>query len=220
MFVLLKILPFHISPVSHLLFISTTMQVIILNKVPHPDTDIQSSCPIYLTISLKSKNVEDSAVIINWGPGCQHQPQWIGLYDKDPSIFNDPPKVFVETNRNQSGTVETNVKIGRLKLPNGWNRDDVLQEPPKRNDGKCLPFYVTSSDGMKLRSMDCLKIQPNWMNMQSHLMDVPLKNIFLPGQNNKSCLMFMWYDAMYDFFLFKEPTVQVVSLTSQLCGIL
>lgn len=89
--------------------------------------------------------------------------------------------MYVETNHNQTGIFETNVRIGHLKLPNGWNRDEVLEKTPKENTGKCLPFYVASFDGTTLRSMDCLKIQPNWMNMNTHLMDVPLKNIFIPG---------------------------------------
>lgn len=143
--------------------------------------ETHSSCPIYLTISLNSNSVEESPIIINWGPGCDRPPKWIGLYDKDPSIFSDNPKVYVKTNNNKTGLLETNVKIGRLNLPDGWNREKVLQQKPKRNSGKCLPFYVASFDGKILRSMDCLKIQPNWMSTNKHLMDVPLKNIFIPG---------------------------------------
>lgn len=145
--------------------------------------DIDSTCPVYLTISSKSKNVEDSPIIINWGPACRNPPKWIGLYDKDPSGCYGDHKVYVETNNNQQGIFETNVTIGQLILPDGWSRDDALKRPPKRNNGKCLPFYVASfdDDAKTLRSMDCLKIQPNWMNANTHLMDVPLKNIFLPG---------------------------------------
>lgn len=165
--------------------------------------DTQTSCPVYLTISSKSKNADDSPIIINWGPGCEHPPKWIGIYDKDPSIFNDKPKVYVETNHNQTGTFETNVQIGQLKLPNGWERDDVLQEPPKRNSAKCLPFYVASFDGMTLRSMDCLKIQPNWMSTNIHLMDVPLKNIFIPGWKQH----FRFADCIINFRSFSRDSL-------------
>lgn len=137
---------------------------------------------MYLTISSKSSNLEDSPIIINWGPACQHPPKWIGLYTKDPSVFNIKPSAYIETNQTQKGLFETNVTIGQFELPDGWNRQDVLNEPPKRNNGRCLPFFVASYDGFTLRSMDCLKIQPNWMSTDPHLMDVPLKNIFIPGR--------------------------------------
>lgn len=128
--------------------------------------------------------MEDSPIVINWGPACQNPPKWIGLFDNYSSIFYDDPKAYIETNGNQQGIFETNVTIGgQVILPDGWNRDDVLKAPPKRNNGKCLPFYVASFgiDDITLISMDCLKIQPNWMNANVHLMDVPLKNIFIPG---------------------------------------
>lgn len=151
--------------------------------------DTYRTCPVYLTISSKSRSVEDSRIIINWGPACEHPPKWIGLYDKYPSVFYDDLKAYIETNNNQQGIFETNVTVGQLILPDGWNRDDVMKVPPKRNNGKCLPFYVASfdADDVILRSLDCLKIQPNWMSANIHLMDVPLKNIFIPGSNCKSC---------------------------------
>lgn len=143
------------------------------------------TCPVYLTISSKSKTLEASPIIINWGPACKNPPKWIGLYDKDPSIHNDEARVFVVTNSSQKGVYETNVTVGQLKLPDGWNRDDILSEPPKRSNGKCLSFYVASFDETSLKSLDCLKIQPSWMNDIKNLKDVQLKNLFIPGMDWK-----------------------------------
>lgn len=160
---------------------STAKNFKVFTIYTHTAVDVYSTCPVYLTISAKSKTVEDSPIIINWGPACEHPPKWIGLYDNDPTVFRAKPKVSVETNGTSQGIFETNVKIGKLNLPDGWNRDDALSRPLKRNNGRCLAFFVASFDDTKLRSMDCLKIQPHWMSVNSHLMDVPLKNIFIPG---------------------------------------
>ncbi|KAG4079735.1 hypothetical protein HA402_014866 [Bradysia odoriphaga] len=144
-----------------------------------------SSCPVYLTISSKGKSLEDSPIIINWGPACKNPPKWIGLFDKDPSTNSDEAKTYVVTNSTQKGVHETNVTVGQLKLPDGWNRNDFLSEPPKRvTGGQCLSFYVASFDETSLKSLDCLKIQPTWMNDINHLKEVPLKNLFIPGRLN------------------------------------
>ncbi|KAJ6642033.1 hypothetical protein Bhyg_06979 [Pseudolycoriella hygida] len=160
---------------------------VVKRSVGHNPISDYSSCPVYLTISSNSKNVKDSPILINWGPACENPPKWIGLYDKDPSISNDNPRAYIETQRKPDGIFETNVTIGQIKLPDGWNRGDVLKEPPKQNGGKCLPFYVAAFDAKTLRSIDCLKIQPNWMKSNKHLMDVPLKNMFIPGTHCSGC---------------------------------
>lgn len=159
--------------------------------------------------------MEDSPIVINWGPACEHPPKWIGLYDKDPSVSNSKPKAYIETNHKPTGIFETNITIGKLILPDGWNRDDVLKDPPKRNNGKCLPFYVASVDDVKtLRSMDCLTIQPNWMSSNTHLMDVPLKNIFIPGWKNES--RFHCCHMNLVFYFFKELIVLDATIRNQM----
>lgn len=109
------------------------------------------------------------------------------MFDKDPSLSNDPPQVYIETHRNSSGYVKTDVKLGDIKLPNGWDRSDALKEPPKRDGPKCLPFYIASYNGAELMALDCLKIQPNWMSLEQNVGNAYLKDIFLPGTHCSGC---------------------------------
>lgn len=139
------------------------------------------ACPVYLTISLNGKSIEESFVEINWGPDCRNKPEWIGLFPDDPSVSNTQPLAKVDNLQNSTGKFITNVKIGKLRFPRGWNRDDVNTLPAEYPKGKCLNYFVASFNGMELLSVECLKILPNWMGKTQHVADVPLKNLFIPG---------------------------------------
>lgn len=149
--------------------------------------DTSSPCPIYLTISSLSRHAEDSHLEINWGPNCPNPPEWIGLYGQDPSISNQPALVTIRTENQSTGQFKTNVKLGKLHLPNGWNHNEASANAPKRISSKCLPFYIASFIDINHQTSNCLKIQPNWMSSVSNLAQIPLKELFLPGTHCSGC---------------------------------
>lgn len=106
------------------------------------------------------------------------------MYRRDPSICNDPPVLHYYTHQNRTGSVRTSVLFGKLQLPAGWNRDELAGLEAKQG-AKCLPYYVAGYSGTRLTSLDCLKIQPTWMSLQPQLLNVPLKDIFIPGRSDK-----------------------------------
>lgn len=167
-----------------------------------------SACPVYLTLSAIAKNTVESQLEINWGPDCMSPPHWIGLYRSDPSLSDDKPVHYVQTGNESTGKVLTDIKLGHLHLPTGWNRHhhrdgdsgtadtttttilDSDEQPPlvKWDGSVCLPFYVAAySVGNEISAMNCLKIQPQWMTKQPHLWDVPLRKIFIPGTHCAGC---------------------------------
>lgn len=150
--------------------------------------DSPSHCPIYLTISSLSRHTDESHLEINWGPHCAHPPDTISMYNKDPSISDDLPLVTVQTNNETSGNIRTHIKLGKFDLPGGWNRDEAIENPPKRARCKCLPFYVASMTASKhYLASDCLKVQPNWMSSEPTIGTIPLRSVFLPGTHCSGC---------------------------------
>ncbi|XP_023169879.1 uncharacterized protein LOC111598719 [Drosophila hydei] len=143
---------------------------------------LTASCPIFLTISLSGKSLTDACLEINWGPDCYAPPEWVGIYRQDPSVSNFQPELRIDGIRNRTGKRQTPIKLGKLQFPGGWNRPTAEQATAtKYPKGKCLPYYVASYNGNELLTIDCLKIQPNWL---AHLKDaagMPLKHLFLPG---------------------------------------
>lgn len=146
-----------------------------------------SPCSVYLTISPISRSADESHLEINWGPNCSNPPEWIGLYAYDPSVSDESPLITVHTGNLSTGSFKTNTKIGRLHIPHGWDREDVSVNVPKRQGPKCLPFYIASYIKNVLQTLDCLKIQPNWIAQQPHLSDTPLRQIVLPGTHCSGC---------------------------------
>lgn len=134
-----------------------------------------------------SRHLEESHIEINWGPNCPNPPESVAIFDRDPSISDDPPLESVLTDGQITGYAKTNVKLGKVDLPSGWNENEASQNAPKRIVSKCLPFYIASFVGTKLETSDCLKIQPNWMSMQPHIASTSLKNLFLPGTHCSAC---------------------------------
>lgn len=89
---------------------------------------------------------------------------------------------YVVTNGQTNGRTITNIKFGSLHLPGGWNRNDMDNGIPKLDGTRCMPFYVAGYQDRKLTSMNCLKIQPQWMTKQPDLWNVALKDLFIPGK--------------------------------------
>ncbi|XP_308536.5 uncharacterized protein LOC1269880 [Anopheles gambiae] len=147
------------------------------------------SCPIYLTLSALARSLEDAPLVINWGPGCENPPEWIGLYTENPALSNASPAVKVVVNGERSGQVTTELKFGRRKLPGGWSHEQVLQNIPKRKSKPiCFDLYLTSYDQAgELQYFDCLKIQPTWMFSEPGLGNVSLRELFLPGTHCSGC---------------------------------
>ncbi|XP_028895405.2 uncharacterized protein LOC105211107 [Zeugodacus cucurbitae] len=139
------------------------------------------ACPIYLTISLDAKTLQDANLEVNWGPECHDHPEWIGIFSEDPSTTYVQPDARITDITNSSGKVLSDVKIGKLRFPPGWNNNDVNVVPSEYPKGKCLPYYVASFNGSELLTVECLKIQPNWMSKLEHIAQMPLKDLFIPG---------------------------------------
>ncbi|XP_016958903.2 uncharacterized protein LOC108030524 [Drosophila biarmipes] len=143
---------------------------------------LEAGCPVYLTISLTGKTLQDTFLEVNWGPNCYGPPQWVGIYGQDPTISNFLPDLRIDGLANSTGKMITPIKLGKLHFPGGWNRqDDGDQAVTRYHTGKCLPHYVASYNGTELLTVDCLKIQPNWMAQIKDVSQMPLKNVFLPG---------------------------------------
>ncbi|XP_067647321.1 PI-PLC X domain-containing protein 1 [Eurosta solidaginis] len=139
------------------------------------------ACPIYLTISLDGKTLQDANLEVNWGPECHEHPEWIGIFSEDPTTSYVQPEARITDIRNSSGKVVSDVKIGKLRFPRGWNINDVNVVPIEYPKGKCLSYYVASFNGSELLTVECLKIQPNWMSKLEHIAQMPLKDLFIPG---------------------------------------
>uniref|UniRef100_A0A4Y0BRQ5 Phosphatidylinositol-specific phospholipase C X domain-containing protein n=1 Tax=Anopheles funestus TaxID=62324 RepID=A0A4Y0BRQ5_ANOFN len=152
-------------------------------------TAYADSCPIYLTIFALGRSIEVSPLVINWGPGCDNPPEWIGLYTENPALSNASPIAQVFPNGEHGGQVITDVKFGRRKLPGGWSHEQVLQHIPKRKSKPiCFDLYLTSYDqANQLQYFDCLKIQPTWMFSEPGLGNVSLRELFLPGSHCSGC---------------------------------
>ncbi|XP_060654358.1 uncharacterized protein LOC132789992 [Drosophila nasuta] len=144
---------------------------------------LSANCPIYLTISLTGKTLHDTCLEINWGPDCFAPPEWIGIYREDPSVSSLAPEVHLAGIQNRTGKRLTPFKLGKLHFPGGWQREEAEQSSSvtSYSKGKCLNYYVASYNGTELLTIDCLKIQPNWMAHLKEAAQLPLKQLFLPG---------------------------------------
>ena len=136
-----------------------------------------------MTIALNGKNVKESFLEINWGPNCLNdRPDWIGVFREDPSISYARPDDSIHNIRNASGKYLTNVRIGEIQFPGGWNKNDDPKTLVSYAKGKCLQFYVAGYRDNDMIRMECLKIQPNWMGWSENIGKVPLKELFIPGK--------------------------------------
>lgn len=162
-------------------------------------SDIPTTCPVYLTLSPLGRNAAESHLEINWGPHCSNPPIWIGLYRKDPSLYDLLPDYYVQTEESPAGNQLTDVVLGNLQLPGGWDRETASQltAMPNGTSLVCLPFYVAAFNaGNRMQSLDCLKLQPHWMGNIQVMLDAPLRSLFIPGTN---------YDLTKDMHLITNP---------------
>jgi len=151
---------------------------------------ISAGCPVYLTISLTGKTLQDTLLEINWGPNCYGPPEWVGIYSQDPAISNFQPDLRINGIFNITGKMLTPIKLGKLRFPGGWNKKDSSDQPATQYlKGKCLPHYVASYNGTELLTVDCLKIQPNWMGQIKDINRMALKDIFLPGTHASAAVL-------------------------------
>lgn len=152
--------------------------------------DTSSPCPIYLTIDCQQppigNNVANSVLEINWGPKCQNPAEWIALYAQDPTISFAGPIFSVNTENQSTGHIKTNVKLGEIRLPYGWNKNEI-NDGHKPDHVKCLPYYIASFNNKTLQTLDCLKIHPNWMKEIPQIQDIALKDLFIPGSHCSGC---------------------------------
>ncbi|ALC43260.1 CG5895 [Drosophila busckii] len=142
-----------------------------------------ANCPVFLSISVMGKTLIDSCLELNWGPDCYEPPEWVGIYRTDPSVSNLLPELRMDGIQNRTGRLQTHIKLGKLHFPGGWEKQDVHEQlvPTKYAKGKCLPYYVASYRGNELLTVDCLKIQPNWLGQLKGIAELPIKHLFLPG---------------------------------------
>lgn len=146
-----------------------------------------SPCPIYLTISPISRYVEESYLELNWGPNCANPPESVSLYSEDPSVSYNAPFFTVQPNSQQTGHIKTNLKLGKINFPYGWNQEEAAVNRPQFVASACLPFYIASFNGKRLQTSNCLKIQPNWMTSMKTIHNVPFKDLFIPGTHCSGC---------------------------------
>lgn len=88
-------------------------------------------------------------------------------------------------------------KIGKLKFPKGWNRNDGDIKPVHYTKSKCLDYYVASFRQNELLSVECLKIYPTWMTKQRDIVKMQLKELFIPGRI--TCLLYLFIRILVQF---------------------
>lgn len=132
--------------------------------------------------------MESSYLEINWGPKCPNPAEWIGLYPEDPSASYVAPLFTVDLEDRPTGHIKTNVKLGDIYLPYGWNKSEIIDgTTPDQIKSACLPFYIASFNNKIIQTLDCLKIQPNWMQFIPQIQNVPIKELFIPGTHCSGC---------------------------------
>lgn len=118
---------------------------------------------------------------LNWASDCYKRPEWYGIYNEEPSSTLLQPFLRLYNVSNTTFQMSIKQKIGKLKFPKGWNRNDVDVQPVHYTNSKCLDYYVASFEHNELLSVECLKIYPTWMTKQSDIVKMQLKELFIPG---------------------------------------
>lgn len=132
---------------------------------------------------MAGKTLPDSELVVNWGPDCYAPPDWIGIYREDPTVSSMEPVVRMWALEKRWNHRQSNLKLGKLQFPGGWNREDPMSPPVRQAKGICLPFYAASYNGTELLTVTCLKIQPNWLAQLKDAAKTPFKQLFLPGSH-------------------------------------
>ncbi|XP_055686729.1 uncharacterized protein LOC129792051 [Lutzomyia longipalpis] len=148
--------------------------------------DAAPPCSIYLTLTPLARSAEERFLEVNWGSACEEK-MWIGVFQKNPSLYNEQPIYYLETHGQPSGYELTSIQLGRLDLPKEW---ESPAGEKKNFHTECLPYFVAGFRGDDLVSLDCLKIQPQWQTqMKDRIGNIPLRKLFIPGTHCSGCYM-------------------------------
>lgn len=152
------------------------------------DINSVGDCSLYLSIDLNGRTVEESNLILNWPIACFQRPQieWIGLYPLDPREFSNMMQPLLRFNHINETTYRLPLswRLGPLRLPNGWNQDDLYNRNTiKKHMEICLDYYVAAFRGSELLAVYCLKVYPRWTN---YVHNFSLKQLFIPGKKTFS----------------------------------
>jgi hypothetical protein len=96
----------------------------------------------------------------------------------------------INPNKSKAGRIETNIKLGHLKLPQQWNSNSQSTELINENESNCINYYVLSfNQSNHVTNFDCLKIHPQWMTKAKNLWLFPLKQLLIPGSHCSACYL-------------------------------
>lgn len=151
-----------------------------------------------MTIASNGKTLQESNLELNWPPDCYTRPEWIGFYGDNPAISFTQPLLRIENVSNTTFKMPIKQKLGKLRFPGGWNRNDFNILATEYSKGKCLNYYVASFNGNELLAVECLKIYPNWLTKLPNIRKLPLKDLFIPGERHS----FLYYLSIYLLFSF------------------
>ncbi|XP_013107454.2 uncharacterized protein LOC106087092 [Stomoxys calcitrans] len=176
---------------------------------------VAQACPIYLTIGLDGKIYQESALQLNWASDCYVRPEWYGIYTEEPSSILLDPYIRIQNVSDGIHRLAIKQKVGKLKFPLGWNRNDNTENVPHYKKMKCLDYYVASFRGNELLSVECLKIYPNWMRSHEGMGRMQLKNLFIPGTHASGAYLTN-YGATKSIFIKEHAISQYFDVWSQL----
>ncbi|TMW43162.1 hypothetical protein DOY81_011759, partial [Sarcophaga bullata] len=171
------------------------------------------ACPIYLTIGLDGNTYQESTLHLNWASDCFVRPQWYGIFNEEPSTTLLQPFIRLYNISNATFQLSIKQKIGKLKFPKGWNRNDGDIQPKHYAKVKCLDYYVASFQNNELLSVECLKIYPTWM--QNDVIKMKLKDLFIPGTHASGAYLTN-YGATKSLFIREHAISQYFDVWSQL----
>uniref|UniRef100_A0A1A9WD25 Phosphatidylinositol-specific phospholipase C X domain-containing protein n=1 Tax=Glossina brevipalpis TaxID=37001 RepID=A0A1A9WD25_9MUSC len=174
-----------------------------------------TACPIYLTIGLNGKTVQESNLELNWSPDCYTRPEWIGFYSDNPTISFTQPLLRIENVTNATFKMSIKQKLSKLRFPTGWNRNDFNTRAIEYSKGKCLNYYAASFNGNELLAVECLKIYPNWLTKLANIRQLPLKDLFIPGTHASGAYI-IDYVTTKSFFTKDYAATQYFDVWSQL----
>uniref|UniRef100_A0A1B0B8W0 Phosphatidylinositol-specific phospholipase C X domain-containing protein n=1 Tax=Glossina palpalis gambiensis TaxID=67801 RepID=A0A1B0B8W0_9MUSC len=177
--------------------------------------NLVNSCPIYLTIASNGKTLQESNLELNWPPDCYTRPEWIGFYSDNPAISFTQPLLRIENVSDTTFKMPIKQKLGKLRFPGGWNRNDFNILATEYSKGKCLNYYVASFNGNELLAVECLKIYPNWLTKLPNIRKLPLKDLFIPGTHASGAYI-TDYIKTKSFFIKDYAASQYFDVWSQL----
>ncbi|XP_073843071.1 uncharacterized protein [Musca autumnalis] len=173
------------------------------------------ACSIYLTIGLDGKIYQESTLTLNWPSDCYVRPEWYGIYTEEPSSVLLNPYIRIQNVSDGIHRLTIKQKIGKLKFPHGWNRNDAADNVEHYTKMKCLDYYVASFRRNELLSVECLKIYPNWMRSHEDMGQMQLKDLFIPGTHASGAYLTN-YGATKSMLIKEHAISQYFDIWSQL----